>query len=501
MPILVVVNNPDIWPLSVPEVQVVSSRRYLTDSTYNNMRNTRVFNLCKSYAYQSLGYYVSLLAAARGHKPLPDIVSIQDMKSATLVRVVTDELDRLIQKTIRHATTGKEFVLSIYFGKTIAKRDAALGLRLFGLFRSPMLRAVFVQGKDHHWMLQGIRPVPASEISASHLPFVVSAAESYFARREWSGPPAHTPRYHMAILTDPAEQHPPSDELAIQRFIRAAIRADMGVEMITRDDFGRIGEFDALFIRTTTAVNHYTYRFARRAEAEGLAVIDDPTSIIRCTNKVYLAEVLTQNDVPVPKTVIVHRDNADTVIEQLGLPCILKQPDSAFSQGVVKVTSVEEFNAKVEQLLEDSDLVVAQSFMPTDYDWRVGVLDGEPLYACKYFMARNHWQILQRAEDGKLSSGKAETMAVEAAPRRVISAAVKAARLVGDGLYGVDLKQVGGKVSVIEVNDNPNLDGGVEDIVLKDKLYDRIIASFIRRIERIREGAGKRGKRNASESV
>ncbi len=76
--------------------------------------------------------------------------------------------------------------------------------------------------------------------------------------------------------------------------------------LITKDEYGRIAEFDALFIRETTAVNHHTYRFSRRALAEGLVVIDDPESIIRCTNKVYLAELFARNRIPHPRTVVVH---------------------------------------------------------------------------------------------------------------------------------------------------------------------------------------------------
>ena len=61
------------------------------------MRGAKVFNLCRSYRYQSLGYYVSLLAAARGHRPLPGVTAMQDLKSHHIIRHVSDELDRLIQ--------------------------------------------------------------------------------------------------------------------------------------------------------------------------------------------------------------------------------------------------------------------------------------------------------------------------------------------------------------------------------------------------------------------
>ena len=49
--------------------------------------------------------------------------------------------------------------------------------------------------------------------------------------------------------------------------------------------------------------------------------------------------------------------------------------------------------------------------MPTDYDWRIGVLDGEPLFACKYKMARGHWQIIKHEADGKYTEGGARLSA------------------------------------------------------------------------------------------
>ena len=64
---------------------------------------------------------------------------------------------------------------------------------------------------------------------------------------------------------------------------------------------------------------------------------------------------------------------------------------------------------------------------------------------------------------------------------------MRAASLIGDGFYGVDLKQVGRSAHVIEVNDNPSIDAGYEDAVLKDTLYERIMEHFVRRLERQKE--------------
>lgn len=489
MQTIVVVDDPADWPLDLPGVELVPARAYLTEPKYTDLRGTRVFNLCRSYRYQSLGYYVSLLAEARGHRPLPSVTTVQDLKSQTILRVYSEDLDALIQKSLSRIQS-KEFVLSIYFGRNVARHYDRLCQHLFSLFQAPFLRSVFVHNeKTGKWTLASLGPVAASEIPESHRPFVVEVAQEYFkGRRRTAGKRTHS-RYDLAILADPQEAEPPSDERALQRFVRAAESVGLNAEFLQKEDFGRIAEFDALFLRETTSVNHHTYRFARKAEAEGLVVVDDPESILKCANKVFLAEVLERNRVLAPRTIIVHRGNRDAVVREIGLPCILKQPDSSFSRGVVKVDAELELKEAVNRLLDRSELVIAQEFLPTPYDWRVGIFDRQPLFACKYFMARRHWQIYRREENGlKAEEGKFETLPVEHLPTPVLRTALKAANLIGDGLYGVDLKQAGDKVFVIEVNDNPNIDSGVEDQILKEEIYLRIMRVFLRRIEQRKAG-------------
>ena len=263
----------------------------------------------------------------------------------------------------------------------------------------------------------------------------------------------------------------------------------LGTELITRDDSNRLSEFDALFIRETTSVDHHTYRIARKALAEGLVVIDDPESILRCSNKVYLAELMTRFRVPAPKTLIVHSKNIDQVLKEFSLPVVLKQPDSAFSQGVVLARDQDRLQKEIKRLLVKSELVIAQEYVPSTFDWRIGILDRRPLFACKYHMAAKHWQILRKDGAGREVYGKVETLPVTKAPKTVVRMALKAANLIGDGLYGVDLKQIGKKVYVIEVNDNPNIDAGYEDEVLQDELYLRVVEVFLKRIERRKTGS------------
>lgn len=480
MSVLIVTNNANDWPRQVENAKVVDARVYLTEPGFSEARGVKVFNLCRSYRYQSAGYYVSLLAEARGHKPIPSVSTVRDLANNAIVRLVSEELEELIQKSLAKIKS-KRFSLSIYFGRNMAERYHELALNLFNQFQSPLLRADF-QRDDEQWHLRRVAPISANDVPLSHWPFVMDAAAQHFRGRHGSARRRKS-RFDLAVLTNPGDAQPPSDPRAIKRFCKAAESLGLETELITRDDYGRLAEFDALFIRDTTFINSYTYRFSRRAYREGLVVIDDPQSIVRCTNKVYLAELLARHKVPQPRTIVAHRDNANELADRLGLPLILKKPDSAFSQGVVKVSQREELEARLKELLDDSDLVVAQEYLPTTFDWRIGILDRQPLFACKYYMANGHWQIINHAEGARHRYGRYETLPVEVAPRRAVRAALKAANLIGDGLYGVDVKESNGQFYVIEVNDNPNIESGVEDAILKDELYLRIMSVFLRRIE------------------
>lgn len=506
MSILIVLDNPKDWPLRIEGAEVVSAKSYLTDPNFFERRQAKVFNLCRSYRYQSMGYYVSLLAAARGHKPLPAISTIQDLKLSELIRIADDQLEELIESSLE-GLRSRTFILSIYFGRNMARKYDKLALALFNQFPAPFLRAEFRHepakngsskngsakpttktGKEApkadpgKWELTTLRPIAVSDIPDEHLPFVREMTKEYFDRpRRVARPAEH--RYDLAILCNPEDVHQPSDERALKKFIKAAESMGIDADVIGKDDYGRIAEFDALFIRTTTSVNHYTFRFSRRAAAEGLVVIDDPESIIKCANKVYLAELLTRHKVAGPRTLIIHRGNAETAIATLGLPCVLKQPDASFSLGVVKVSTREEFERETDRLFDLSELLIAQEWLPTSFDWRVGVIDREPIFVCKYHMAKDHWQIIDRRDDGETKYGNHENYPIEAAPADVVKTAVRAANLIGDGLYGVDIKEVDSRPLVMEINDNPNLDAGVEDEVLQDELYLKVMRVFLKRLE------------------
>ena len=97
-------------------------------------------------------------------------------------------------------------------------------------------------------------------------------------------------------------------------------------------------------------------------------------------------------------------------------------------------------------------------------------------------MARNHWQIYNHSSK-KDFSGRFETLPTFEVPKAVLDAAIKASAIVGNGLYGVDVKQSNNQVYVIEVNDNPSLESKVEDVYLGKELYMIIMQEFANRLE------------------
>ena len=74
-------------------------------------------------------------------------------------------------------------------------------------------------------------------------------------------------------------------------------------------------------------------------------------------------------------------------------------------------------------------------------------------------------------------------MAIEDVPKKIMETALNAGKIMGPGLLGIDIKEVNGKPLVIEINDNPNIDFGVEDRYYGDLVYSKIIEALLKRLE------------------
>jgi glutathione synthase/RimK-type ligase-like ATP-grasp enzyme len=490
--LLIVVEKDKDWRAYYPSEHVIPVQTYLAQGEdAGNAPGDQVINLCRSTKYLSNGYYCSLLAEARGQRVIPSVRTISDLSRKSIYGLGIGDLNRSLgQLLAQREEVDRELTLKFYFGQAETPALERFARQLFEQFPCPILEVTFRRsGSD--WTIHGLTSGSLHELDSAEEDLFAAALDG-FSRKVWRRPRARRRyRYDLAILVDPEEKLPPSDNGAIKRFIRAGSALGLDVELITRKDFVRVGEFDALFIRATTAIDDHTYRFAKKAESEGLIVIDDPDSILKCTNKVYLADLLRTHKLPTPGTRIISRDrkqDLDEAAAELGFPLVLKIPDGSFSRGVSKAENAEELHRDARALFRESALLLVQEYVYTDYDWRIGILNRKPIYACQYFMSRGHWQIYNHSPGGQSKSGSWKTMAVHDAPGPVVRAATRAANLIGDGFYGVDVKLSGERVCIIEVNDNPSIESRVEDAYLGDDLYRIIMEEFVRRLERKRLG-------------
>ena len=488
--LVIVVEKASDWSSYYPSVDVVTAMDYLREPVGADEERTHVINLCRSYKYLGTGYYVSLLAEARGHRVMPTVRTVNDLRRRSLYGLDIEDLStKLTQFLPAGGRDTTDFGILVYFGQTAYPALQDLARQVFEMFPCPLLRIEFE--RDRVWQVSAIKPVGLHTLVDQQEDAFAEELDR-FSKKLWRKPKARKQfRYDIAMLIDPAEAMPPSNKKALKSFIAAGKELGIEVDPINKNDYQRLAEYDGLFIRETTASDNHTYRFAHRAEREGMMVIDDPASILRCTNKIFLNDLMVSRKLAVPRTEILYRDDAKglkDVAARLGYPLVLKIPDGSFSRGVVKVESEEALGKATAELFQHSALLLVQEFVYTEFDWRIGVLNNEALYACKYYMSRGHWQIYNHGAKGTAKSGGFETIPVNEAPAEVVKLALKATQAVGDGLYGVDLKQVGDKPVVIEVNDNPSIDAGVEDAYLGEELYGLIMQEFLRRMERKRLG-------------
>lgn len=246
-------------------------------------------------------------------------------------------------------------------------------------------------------------------------------------------------------------------------------------------DIEKIPRMDSLFIRARTDPMNVTFVAARMAQFHGIPVIDDPESIQICADKVNMYTHLMQKNVRMPKTVFLPKQDITEqkiagLFAELGTPLILKEPSTSFSMRVEKVNSAVEFSRVAKRFIRLSDWIVVQEYIESKYDWRIGVLGGKLLYACKYTIPSVTFKI-QASVNGHIVYCGVQSVAEKDVPEHIVALGLAAGKAIGNGLYGVDIKDSHGEAYVIEVNDNPSLESG-EEACYPD-VYPKIIRHLL----------------------
>src|SRR5690349_6252396 len=176
MKTVVVTDQQQKW-FDIPDATVLTARRYLAEPESGHEGTVRVLNLCRTGRYQGRGYYVSLLAEARGQRPVPGVKTIEDLRSEAYVRAVEAEIQPLVHETLHHGES-ERFQLDVYLGKHPTHQ--ALAEQLFAKVRVPLLRVVFTHA-ENNWRLDTLQAIGLADIPPQNRELVLDAVKSYIA--------------------------------------------------------------------------------------------------------------------------------------------------------------------------------------------------------------------------------------------------------------------------------------------------------------------------------
>jgi glutathione synthase/RimK-type ligase-like ATP-grasp enzyme len=272
----------------------------------------------------------------------------------------------------------------------------------------------------------------------------------------------------IAIFTERSTLRMAAELNSLFNFRQVALELGHNLDFIFKDDIKYLKNYDAIFIRALTDPLNNSYVVSRMAELNGIRVIDKSSDIRICSDKVNMYSHLQKANVPHPSTAFLKIDelsieNARDFFESQGIPLVLKAPNSSFSAYVEKVSTPDEFLKIGKKFFRRADIIIVQQYLPSRFDWRVVLLDRKVISVVKYIMDPNAWKIVDHDHDGKILQCTVEGMDIDKVNPKLIETALAAGNCIGDGLYGVDLKEVDNDFYVIEVNDNPNIDQGLED--------------------------------------
>jgi glutathione synthase/RimK-type ligase-like ATP-grasp enzyme/gamma-glutamyl:cysteine ligase YbdK (ATP-grasp superfamily) len=468
---------------------VVTANEFLTGGARWARPRATVVNLCRSLRYLSKGYYVSLLAAARDQRALPGVETLRQLGERAVLLRQLEEADVPTAGAPPGAGKAAERVrVACCLGTAVDARHQRIAAAVYRIFPVPLLELRLVAaGKG--WAVEDVEPLSLADLDEAGRAVLATELGDPHGVGPLSRRKARDVHASIAILYDEEDVFGPSTTETLEKLEKIAARKGVHMRRLGLGEIARLGDYDALFVRALTGLNLPAFRWASRAEALDMPVIDDTQSIIRCSNKVFLHELLQRKGVPTPKTVVASSQTTyDGLVKALGLPFIVKLPDGSFSTAVHKVASKADWAAKARPMLEKSPLIVAQAWTPTEFDWRVTTLGGKPLFVAKYHMAPGHWQV-RNADPKAQRYGKVEAVARAYAPRDVVRLGCQAARLIGDGLYGVDIKDTPEGPLVIEVNDNPNIDTGYDDAADGNVIFEELVDHFLELVERKRSPA------------
>ncbi|NCT16911.1 MAG: 30S ribosomal protein S6--L-glutamate ligase [Flavobacteriaceae bacterium CG_4_8_14_3_um_filter_34_10] len=230
---------------------------------------------------------------------------------------------------------------------------------------------------------------------------------------------------------------------------------------------------DAIIPRIGASVTFYGTAVVRQFEMMRVFTTTESQALVRSRDKLRSLQVLSRAGLGLPKTVFTNysRNTEDVIKHVGGAPLIIKLLEGTQGLGVVLAETKNAAESVLEAFNGLQARVIVQEFIKEagGADIRAFIVDGQVVGAMK-----------RQGKEGEFRSNlhRGGSASVIDLTDEEENAAIKAARVMGLGVAGVDMLQSARGPLILEVNSSPGLEG-IEAATGKD-----IAKSIIRFIER-----------------
>ncbi len=183
---VILVDQPKDLPNADTPHKVITTSEDLARPRLFDIGRPKLVNLARSYAYQSKGYYASLLAEARGHRVVPTVETMLELRESKLYEHALPELEDELNRCARRADFQPEgeIKLLVCFGIARDPRFESFGRLLFDWFRCPALEVTIEPGT---WLsIDRIRPRNINRLANGEGDFFRDSLHHH-TKREWRG--------------------------------------------------------------------------------------------------------------------------------------------------------------------------------------------------------------------------------------------------------------------------------------------------------------------------
>ena len=274
----------------------------------------------------------------------------------------------------------------------------------------------------------------------------------------------------------------------IHRLIETASKKGIEIEVVSPDQFDLVvtredrksillnGEVvslpDFLLPRMGAGTTYFGMAVIRHLERLGVYTFNSAQCIDTVKDKLYSQQILAENNIPVPKTMLGKYPIDDELVDRyLKFPLVLKTLSGSMGKGVFLCDNKSQFNDLMELIhVTNPKLnIILQEFIESSRgkDLRVFVVGGRPIACIERSSNDNNFK-------ANYSRGGQVTQ-FEMTPE-VKWLATETARLFGLEIAGIDLLFDGKHFKICEANSSPGFKG-IEsccDIDIADEIYNFI---------------------------